>query len=619
MAVLPVRYSSTTEAMNYKPIDSYGVIGDMHSVALVGSDGSIDWCCLPHFDSPSIFASILDAKKGGYFRIFVTQDDGRTRQMYMPDTNVLMTRFLSEDGVAEVVDFMPVLESAGGLTAQKTHQLIRTARAVRHRACFRLECFPAFDYGREEHRITIEPAGARFESPTQSFFLLSPVPLRISGTGVVADFELDPTASLTFAIRHQNGHTTGSILDEPFDSEQLLTETVRFWRSWMRHCRYTGRWREMVNRSALVLKLLTFQPTGAIVAAATASLPEEIGGQRNWDYRYTWVRDAAFSVYALMRLGYTEEATAFTCFMQDRAREEEHVNGPLNVMYGIDGRHDLPEEILTHFEGYRGSGPVRIGNGAARHLQLDIYGELMDSLYLHDKHGTPMSWDMWLEVERMLDWVSDNWDQQDQSIWEVRGGRQHFTYSKLQCWVALDRGLRLAAKRSLPIRSNRWQVTRDQIYREIMSRSWNPQRNSFVQYYGSDAVDASALMLPLMRFISPNDPRMLSTIDAIKSELVSDSLVYRYDIDKAARDGLPGGEGTFSICSFWLVEALTRAGRLEEGQFLFEKMLTYANHLGLYAEQISPSGAALGNFPQAFTHLALISAAFELDRRLNER
>jgi GH15 family glucan-1,4-alpha-glucosidase len=601
--------------VSYNPIESYGVIGDLHSVALVGMDGSIDWCCLPRFDSPSVFARILDGGKGGFFRI-CAQQDGRRRQMYMPDTNVLITRFLSSEGVGEVTDFMPILRRSGGQTPGKTRQIIRTAKAVRQSVNFRLECAPAFDYAREPH--TIEPcrSGVRFRTPARSLRLISPIPLQIEGNRVFADFRLNANESMTFALRFEDAGSPADH-DEPLQGDRLLTETVRFWRAWLTHCKYDGRWREMVMRSALVLKLLTYAPTGAIVAAATCSLPEEIGGQRNWDYRYTWVRDAAFSVYALMRLGYTEEAAAFMSFIKSCTVEEERINGPLNVLYGIDGRHEMPEQILDHLAGYRDSRPVRIGNSAVHHLQLDIYGELMDSIYLHDKYGDPLHYETWQQVERMLDWVAQNWTRADQSIWEVRGGVQQFTYSKLQCWVALDRGLRLATKRSLPLGKHDWSQVRDTIYRSIMSESWNPELRSFVQYFRADAVDASALMFPLMLFISPTDPRMVSTIDMIRRELVSDSLVYRYDIGKAARDGLPGGEGTFSICSFWLVEALTRSGRIEEGQFLFEKMLTYANHLGLFSEQLSPGGELLGNFPQAFTHLGLISAAFNLNKRLD--
>jgi GH15 family glucan-1,4-alpha-glucosidase len=596
--------------MKYCPIESYGVIGDLQSVALVSVNGSIDWCCLPRFDSPSVFGRILDAEKGGYFRISALQD-GRLKQMYLPDTNVLLTRFLSADGVGEVADFMPVHEGSGGITPARTRQIIRIAKSVRRTVKFRLECFPAFDYARERHTIEQHEWGVRFRTPVAWLDLVTQIKLQVDGNGVFAEFELSPNQTATFALRYNDGDL------QPVDGDKLLTETVRYWRSWLTHCKYTGRWREMVTRSALALKLLTYAPTGAIVAAATCSLPEEIGGERNWDYRYTWVRDAAFSVYALMRLGYTDEAGAFTRFMQACTVEEERVNGPLNVLYGIDGRHDVTEFTLDHFEGYCGSKPVRVGNAAAHHLQLDIYGELMDSVYLYDKYGSPLSYEMWLQVERMLDWVAQNWDRADRSIWEVRGPVQQFTYSKLQCWVALDRGLRLASKRSFPVGEHDWQAARDTIYRKIMTEGWNPQLRTFVQYFGADAVDASSLMFPLLLFVSPTDPRMESTIDAIRRELVSDSLVYRYDVGKAARDGLPGGEGTFSICTFWLVEALTRAGHIEEAQFLFEKMLTYANHLGLFGEQLSPGGQMLGNFPQAFTHLGLISAAYNLDKRLD--
>jgi GH15 family glucan-1,4-alpha-glucosidase len=346
------------------------------------------------------------------------------------------------------------------------------------------------------------------------------------------------------------------------------------------------------------------------VAAPTASLPEQLGGERNWDYRYTWIR------YALLRLGFTEEAEAFMGWLTDRFREgEEHASGPLQVMYGIDGRSDLTEEVLSHLEGYAGSAPVRIGNAAAEQLQLDIYGELMDSVYLFNKHGRPIYHDAWGDLTRIVEWVCSNWDQADEGIWETRGGRQHFTYSRLMSWVAVERAIRVARQRGLPGDLVGWMAARDSIYRQIMSKGWHPERGAFVQHYDTDVLDAAVLRMPLVKFIAPIDPRWLSTLDAIEHELVSDSLVYRYNVE-ASPDGLRGDEGTFSICSFWYVEALARAGRLREAQLAFEKMLTYANHLGLYSEEIGPRGELLGNFPQAFTHLSLISAAVNLDRQL---
>ena len=603
--------------MSYLPIENYGVIGDMRSVALVGTNGSIDWCCLPDFDSPSVFGAILDDRKGGYFSL-APAGECQVKQMYLPNTNVLVTRFFSDDGMAEVIDFMSIGREAGGETRQEARQLVRIAKAIRGPIRFRMECRPAFDYARQKAELQLvqDDRIAIFETSRAQLVLKSERALRREGEGAVSEFELGGEEEAVFVLRHQKGRGGEALTGEDVDGAALLHETVRFWRDWAGRSRYRGRWREMVSRSALVLKLLTYLPTGAIVGAPTTSLPEVVGGVRNWDYRYTWVRDAAFSVYSLMRLGYTEEAGAFACFMQERSKEEAPEEGPLNVMYGIDGRHDLREETLEHLEGYRGSRPVRIGNAASGHLQLDIYGELMDSFYLYDKYGTALSYEMWTQVERMLDWLTQNWDQPDQSIWEVRGGRRQFTYSKLQCWVALDRGVRLARKRSFPTAGDQWRAARDEIYLRIMKEGWNERIGAFTQYFGADATDASLLLMPLMLFISPKDPRMIATIAKIRRELAADSLVLRYQVGQAADDGLPGTEGYFSVCSFWLVEAMTRAGYVEEAQLLFEKLLSYANHLGLFSEEVGAKGEMLGNYPQAFTHLGLISAAFSLDRAL---
>ena len=598
--------------MAYKPIESYGVIGDLHSVALVANDGSIDWCCLPHFDSPSVFAAILDDRKGGSFKIAVQRDSSH-RQLYLPETNVLITRFLSEEGVGEVIDFMPIVPKG----QPKHHEIIRIVHSVRGTLPCRMDCHPAYDYARAQHSTHVSAAGAVFEAPGADFALLSPVPLVTDDGGVHALFELEPGSEAVFSFRFGPAGEGRSLLDAPTDGQEALSKTAKFWRKWLNKGRYEGRWREMIERSALALKLLTFAPTGAIVAAATCSLPEEPGGVRNWDYRYTWIRDAAFTIYAFLRLGYNEEAAEFMNWLVTRVQEQDAPTGPLQIMYRVDGTPEIPELTLPHLEGYMGSSPVRIGNAATEQVQLDIYGELIDSIYLYDKYVTQVSYDLWQKMRGMLQWVARHWEVPDEGIWEVRGGKQQFVYSKMQCWVALDRGLRLALKRGLPNNREWLRSTRDRIYESIMQNGWNERRQSFVQYYGSDALDASNLLMPLVRFVSPTDPRMLATLDRTFEELTSDSLVYRYEIGKGAGDGLSGREGTFSVCTFWLVESLARAGRIDEARLIFEKMLTYANPLGLYAEQIGPSGQALGNFPQAFTHLGLISAAFCLNRQLS--
>jgi GH15 family glucan-1,4-alpha-glucosidase len=601
--------------MGYQPIENYGIIGDLHTVALVGMNGSIDFMCFPRFDSPSIFAALLDEKRGGRFQISPVRDEARHKQIYLPDSNILLTRFLFDDGVSEISDFMPYDE------AQHTHahDLIRRAKTIRGEIHYRLVFAPKFDYGRSAHRIEESEHAVTFIPENKA---LSPVRLRIAIPYAIANGEL----SAEFALHA--GESASFVMEEvrrdgdhPSQAPDYVSDsfktTLNFWRRWVGQSKYRGRWAEMVNRSALLLKLLTYKPTGSIVAAPTFGLPEVIGGGRNWDYRYTWIRDASFTLYGLIRLGYTDEAAAFMKWIEARCNELGP-DGSLQIMYGIDGHHELTEEELPHFEGYKGSSPVRVGNGAYNQLQLDIYGELMDAVYLYNKHGAPISHDLWQNLVRLLNWVSDHWNQKDEGIWEVRGGRQEFLYSRVMCWVALDRGVRLATKQSFPAPLDKWLACRDRIYKDVFDNYWSNDRKAFMQYKGANALDASNLLMPLVRFISPVDPRWRSTLEAIEHNLVYDSLVYRYQIGNGAPDGLLGEEGTFSMCSFWYVECLSRSGDIEKARYYFEKMLGYANHLGLYAEELGPRAEHLGNFPQAFTHLGLISAAYDLNRRLFE-
>ena len=524
--------------MAYQPIENYGIIGNMHTVAMVGTSGSIDWLCFPHFDSPSVFAAILDDTKGGSFTIAPRIDDVTYKQFYWPDTNVLTTRFLAADGVGEIIDYMPV---GTPITGHGYHQVVRRVSVVRGTMTFRLDCHPAFNYARDQHSTSIDQAGASFISPSLNLGLATQTPLSEHGSGVIAEFSLDQGQTATFILYELQSDAHGVTSPSESEINTLFEQTVAYWQGWLSKCSYTGRWREIVHRSALALKLLTFEPTGAIVAAPTCSLPEHLGGERNWDYRYTWIRDAAFTIYGLLRIGFTDEAEGFMRWIEARCHELEP-DGSLQVMYSIDGHHTLTEETLDHLEGYKGSRPVRIGNGAYHQLQLDIYGELMDSVYLYNKYGTPISYDLWTQLRRLVNWVCDNWQRTDEGVWEVRGGQQHFVYSKLMCWVALDRGLRLADKRSFPADRERWLTVRDQIYEEIMAKGWSEDRQAFVQAYGSDSLDASNLLMPLVFFLSPTDPRMLATLDAINQPpeeggLVSNSLVYRYDAEKGL-DGL---------------------------------------------------------------------------------
>jgi GH15 family glucan-1,4-alpha-glucosidase len=607
------RGRGTAGRSGYLPVSEHGLIGDLHCAALVGTNGTIDWYCCPSFDAPSVFGSLLDADRGGSFELAATGPT-KTRQFYHPDTNVLITRFFADDGVGEIQDFMPV--GAAGETQR--HRLIRRVLCVRGTMPFRARVAPRFDYGMQPHTLTEVEAGVAFTTPSTTVGLTATVPFGHDGRDVTAEFRLAEGESAVFAMDEVGGGGMPRACSGQ-EAVELLAATGAFWRNWLSASRYRGRWREVVHRSALTLKLLTYAPTGAIVAAPTTSLPEQIGGERNWDYRYVWIRDAAFCVYALLRLGFTSEADAFVQFILSHVTASQRsAAGPMQVMYGVDGRTELPERELPHLAGYQGSRPVRIGNAAAKQLQLDIYGELMDSVYLYDRWHRPISSAHWDQIATRADWLCDHWDQPDEGIWETRGGPKKFLYSQLMCWVAMERAIRLAIRRGLPGDLERWRTARDTIYRRIMDRGWSPQLKAFTQYEGGDVLDAAVLLMPLVKFISPTDPKWLSTLDALTASLVSDSLVYRYD-PQASPDGVGGAEGTFSACSFWYVEALTRAGRLEEGRLAFEKMLTYANHLGLYAEEISRTGEQQGNFPQALTHLALISAAFNLDRALDSQ
>lgn len=600
--------------MSYRRIEEHAVIGDLHTVALVAVDGTISFLCAPSFDSPSVFASLLDHERGGHFSVSAF-DAPTHKQLYLPDTNVLLTRFLDDAGVAEVSDFMPVAD------AGVPHNIVRRAKAVQGDVPFTVRCAPRFDYGRATHTVERTSEGVIFASPDarMGLCLRSSVPMAIEGADATARFTLRSGDVAWFVLEFLDDRLdapTRAPCSDPRYVIEAFKATTNFWRAWAGRATYRGRWREMVLRSALTLKLLTSQQHGSIVAAPTFGLPERIGGARNWDYRFTWIRDASFTLYGLMRLGYTDESAAFMKWVEARCSELEP-DGSLQIMYRLDGRHETPEEELPHLAGYMGSRPVRIGNAAARHLQLDIYGELLDAIYLYDKYGAPISYDLWNNVRRLIDWVCAHWRQPDESIWEIRVARREFLYSRVLCWVAIDRALRIASRRSLPAPLARWHAERDAIHEDVFTRFWDRERKTFVQSPGSKVIDASALLMPLVRFISPTDPRWLSTLRAIEQSLVADSLVYRYRSDDATSDGLPPGEGTFSMCSFWYVECLSRTGDVLKARHYMEKMLGYANHVGLYGEELGPRAQHLGNFPQAFTHLALISAAFDLDRRLS--
>jgi GH15 family glucan-1,4-alpha-glucosidase len=598
--------------MSYQPIENYGIIGDLNTVALVGLNGSIDFMCFPEFDSPSVFAALLDDKNGGYFQISPVLGSVKNKQLYIPDSNVLLTRFLSGEGVGEITDFMPVKDLSRG------NLLVRRITNVRGSVTYRMFCRPRFDYARSDHSTELKDNRiifTSFGSDKTALLLQSSVNLQVSDGDAIAEFTLGAGQSADFILGQYSANRPPITNIEAFVSSGMF-ETINYWKDWVALSKYRGRWGEMINRSALVLKLMTAGKYGSLIASPTFSLPENIGGDRNWDYRYTWIRDASFTIYTMINLGYTKEAGAFMKWIEKECQDIGKA-GYLGLMRRINGGNTPDEQVLSTMEGYRKSSPVRIGNNAKDQVQLDIYGELMDSVYLYNKYGEPISFSFWKDLSNQMDWLCGNWTQEDEGIWEVRGGKRRFLYSRLMCWVAFDRAIRLAQTRSFPFPDN-WVQQRDKIFSTIFTDFWNDDLKAFVQYEGADTVDAAALLMPLMRFISPTDPMWLSTLKAIENALVSDSLVYRYRHTEAASDGLKSGEGTFSMCTFWYIECLSRSGQLQKARLYFEKMIGYANHLGLYSEQLGFQGEHLGNFPQAFTHLGLISAALNLNDRLND-
>ena len=591
-------------------IEAHGIIGDMRTAALINDKGSVDFFCWPEFDSPSIFCSLLDSPRAGIFQLAPQLPDARREQMYLPDSNVLLTRWLAQEAVVEVTDLLPVSDHEHELPL-----LMRRVRVISGSATFELRCAVRHDYARAGTHAIEDGADVCFQAQGQpTLRLASTQPLNIEDQAACSRFTLHEGETAEFVL---------GAGDDPRvkvgEGDLALQRTLHYWRRWIAQSSYRGRWREMINRSALALKLLTSRDTGAIIAAATFGLPETPGGERNWDYRYTWIRDASFTVYAFMRLGFTEEANGFMRWLRGRVGECCAEPLKLNIMYGIDGRTELAETTLDHLSGHGGATPVRIGNGAVDQVQLDIYGELLDAVYLTNKYGEAISHEGWQHVTQVVNHVCDIWEQADVGIWEMRGEKHHFLHSRLMCWVALDRAIRLASKRSLPAPFAQWNDTRQAIHSDIWANFFNAERGHFVQYKGGTALDGSMLLMPLVRFIGATDPAWLATLAAIEKTLVRDGMVYRYRNEDSGMDGLQGTEGAFAACSFWYVECLARAGQVEKAHQEFEQLLRYANPLGLYAEEFDCHARHLGNTPQALTHLALISAASFLDRKLDHQ
>jgi GH15 family glucan-1,4-alpha-glucosidase len=598
-----------TNVKEYSPIEDYGLIGNLSTTALVSKQGSIDFMPFTRFDSPTLFGALLDKEKGGFFSITVKDAEVNYKQLYLPNTAVLLTRFLTNDGIAELTDFMPLVEEENLLV------LVRKLKIIKGKHTFRIEINPRFNYGRNgftaenKNGILVVKSKGKEKS---TFQLLNELDFKIEDNCIWTEIVLKSKDEVEIVlVASEESENTAKPKSLKYYADESFENTVRFWQNWVNKSTYSGRWQDVVNRSAITLKLLTSSRYGSTVAAATLGLPERIGGERNWDYRFTWIRDAAFTMHSFLQLGYTDEARHFISWIQQRSLEIKSAS-ELKLMYRVDGSTDLKETQLKNLEGYKNSAPVRVGNSAFNQFQLDIYGELVDTIYIYNKNAEPISYEFWLSLMKFIDFVCENWKEKDCGIWEVRNDKREFLISKVMSWVALDRGILIAENRSFPAPLEKWRSTRNEIFNDVFNNYWNPKLNAFVQYRGANTLDASALLIPLVRMLSPKEPRWISTLQTIEKELVTDSLVYRYKLNDGASDGFSGEEGTFSMCSFWYIECLALSGDMNKAILYFEKMLGYSNHLGLYSEQISLKGELLGNFPQAFTHLGLISAAQQL-------
>lgn len=596
-------------AMLYRKISDYGIIGDMVTVALVSREGSIDWMCLPFLDSPSVFGALLDAEKGGRFSLQPLGAFDSTAA-YIPDTNVLQTRFRTRDGEMVLTDFMPATrEDDFGDDVSQT-ALYRVVEVTRGTIDVSLQFSPRFDYARAGTSISVAEGGVKAQGAGLTLDLLCSREVEAAGGSASAAWRLAAGDKVRLCLSQQ-GNPVGCV--EAEHVERLLAQTVDYWESWLLKSEtgqftFFGPYHGLVSRSALVLKLLSYSPTGAIAAAATTSLPEEIGGGRNWDYRYTWVRDTSFTLQALYRLGHLAETEGYLNWIEQLLDSTGGAE-KLQIMYGLRGQTELPEMELDHLDGYKGSRPVRIGNGAAEQTQLDIYGEMMDAALILSGYAGKIDESLWPMLQDICDHVVAHWRDADYGIWEVRGGPWHFVYSKVMCWVALDRGLKIAGRYNFPCDRKLWREARQAIRDEVLDKGYSREKQAFVQHYDTDALDASNLLIPLVGFLPGDDPRVVSTIEATRRELEHDGFIYRYLAD----DGLEGGEGTFLLCTFWLIDCLIMQGKLDQAEAMIRRTEAAVNHLGLFAEEYDVVwNEPLGNFPQAFTHIGYVNSVVRL-------